>query len=769
MNRLSLFKACVTTLLVCLFSVSIVSAAEVSGRVLSPDGSAVSDATVTLVELNRRTDVDDQGRFSFSDVPSGDYHVLARSSLFGGKVAEVSVNGGDAELELTLDRSQHRERIVVTSTRSGRGTGEVVSPVNVMDRSEISQQGGLTLGETLSSQPGLRSTGFGPGAGRPIIRGQDAGRIRVLEGGVDVGDASTTSPDHAVSSDIATAQQIEVVRGPATLLYGSSAVGGVVNILDNRVPSYVPSDSLSGSVELRYGSAAEEQTGAVVLDGGIQTGGRTSFAWHVDAVSRETEDVDIPGQGVQGDPESPFGTLPNSSVESETITAGVSAVGDWGFFGVSVREFDTDYGIPAELEEEEEEESIFSRNVGVDSGGDGIRIDMEQKRFDVRSSFNLAEGALFDTFDFRAGVTDYEHAELEGAEVGTEFFTEAVDARFELKHGAGKRLSGVIGLQVSERDLEAIGAEAFLPESQTESVALFALERLEQEKVHYEFGLRLENQESTTEATTAAEADCLNPTSRNFDNLSGSFGAVWLPGPDFSLGATVTHAVRAPGAEELFSCGPHVATLSFEVGDPNLRNETARGLDVSLRKRTGRLTGELNVFMTQYDNYIYELATGGIEDGLPVFQFTQADAEFRGFELSGLFELLHGDGHDLDLEFVGDTVRGELRDGGMNLPRIPATSLGVGIRYRGQNLYANAHVRQFDDQDRISMNETRTEGYTLINAAVGYRFSHAGFVHDFSIQGFNLGDEEARLHTSRLKDFVQLPGTDLRAIYRLLF
>ena len=767
--KISVLRACTAALIVCLASVSIAGAAEVSGRVLAPDGSAATDANVTLVELNRRTDVDDQGRFSFSDVPEGNYHVLARSSLFGGKVAEVSVDGGDAEVELTLDRSQHRERIVVTSTRSGRGTAETVSPVTVLDRSEISQLGGQTLGETLSTQPGLRSTGFGPGAGRPIIRGQDVGRLRVLEGGVDVGDASVTSPDHAVTTDVATAQQIEVVRGPATLLYGSSAVGGVVNIIDNRVPSYVPSDSLTGSVELRYGSAAEEQTGAVVLDGGIETGYRTDIAWHVDAVSRETEDVDIPGQGVQGDPESPFGTLPNSSIESETITAGVSAVGDWGYIGVSVREFDTNYGIPAELEEEEEEESIFSRSIGNDGGGDGIRLDMQQKRFDLRSSFNLADGAVFDTFDFRAGVTDYEHAELEGAEVGTEFFTESVDARFELKHGAGKRLSGVIGLQVSERDLEAIGAEAFLPESQTESVALFALERLEQEKVHYEFGLRFENQESSTETTLAAEPDCLNPTSRNFDNVSGSVGAVWLPNNDFSVGATVSHAVRAPGAEELFSCGPHVATLSFEIGDPNLRNETARGIDVSLRKRSGRFTGELNVFMTQYDNFIYEMATGGVEDGLPVFQFTQADAEFQGFEVSGLVELLHGDGHDLDLEFVGDTVRGELRDDGMDLPRIPASSLGVGVRYQGRNLYANAHVRQYDDQDRVSMNETRTEGYTLINAAVGYRFSHAGFVHDFSLQGFNLGDEEARLHTSRLKDFVQLPGTDIRAIYRLLF
>jgi iron complex outermembrane receptor protein len=728
-------------------------------------GGAAEGARVTLVELRRSRFTDAAGKVAFDDIPPGAYHVQAYSQRFGESVDEIELAaGGNVEITLVLGFSGHRERIVVTATRTGRGSAELVMPVQVLDETALSEKLQPTIGETLSSEPGVSSNYFAPGASRPVIRGQGGDRIRVLEDGFGVGDASTTSPDHAVATDAIAADQIEILRGPATLLYGSSALGGVVNILDQRIPEHAPHRLLGGSVNLRYGSAADEKSGAAVFNGRVGS----SFAYHVDALDREADDYDIPGRAVLGDPASPVGTLFNSSLESQGATVGASWVGESGFLGVSAKTFDTNYGIPAELEEEPPPPGFLGAPPPA-----GVRIDLEQKRYDLRGGLDRRFGP-FDGVRFGIGTTDYEHRELEGAEVGTTFFNDSDEARFEMTHGHGGGFRGVFGVQYATRDFEAVGLEAFLPPSETESLALFALEEIEAGPLRYEIGARFDSTDLTTPATLAPDPGCAAPVDRDFDEVSGSVGAVWSPNDTYTLGGSVSRTVRPPSAEELYSCGEHVATLSFEIGDPNLREEQNLGVDVSLRRTSGRVTGELNLFGYSYDDYIYEEDTGATEppmdpDGLPVFAYAQADAEFYGAEATALIELLHTDGHDFDLEVGADFVRAELADTNEPLPRIPPARGRLGLHYRGARWHASAGVTHHDDQDRNAPSETQTEGYTMVDASVGYRLVTKGLVHDLTLRGSNLTDEEARNHPSRLKDLVPLPGVDVAVIYRLIF
>lgn len=768
----------------------------VTVSVTDPDGKPVPDAHVVLVETRQHQYVDDEGRARFDGVPAGDYHVEAESPRFGAAVEEFTLTAGrDYETRLRMTRGVHYERIIVTATPGGRGSAEVVVPVNVLDETELAERMQPTLGETLAQEPGIHSTFFGAGASRPIIRGQGGGRVRILEGGLGVGDASTASPDHAVATDPLSAETVEVVRGPAALLYDTSAIGGLVNILDGRIPDHAPRKAFGGSLDLRLGSAAEEQTGAIDLDGGSDR-----FAWHIDGARRDTEDYDIPEPAIVGDPDSPSGTLPNSALESTTLTAGGSILFDKGFIGVSARGFDTEYGIQ-EIELEPEDAPPADEEEG------GVLIDMEQRRFDLRGSFGL-EGGFVDDLRFGVGVTDYEHTEFEGGEAGTTFLNESREARVELAHNQGSSRSGVIGLQYTNRDAEAQGDEAFLPETETETVALFALQEVSAGPLRLEFGGRYDTTDVSVGSIApefqarVVAAGCTAPRDTDFDAFSASAGAVWLTDNGYGVGASLTSAVRSPSAEELFSCGPHLATQSFEVGNASLDEESGLALDLSLRKRTGRLTGEITLFANRFDDYIFEEYTNVIrtEEGdafdtfvttpaevvLPEFRFTQADAEFYGAELRAGIDLFSTEAHHVGLELTGDFVRAELRDTNEDLPRIPADRYGIGVHYRGNQWYGSASIKFTDEQTRLAPSEVitdpttngvegldllggPTDDYTLVRATVGYRLVRAGLLHDFSLRGTNLTDEEARVHTSRLKNVAPLPGADVSFAYRLVF
>ncbi len=673
-----------------------------------------------------------------------------------------------ADVPLVVPSITVKDEIVVTASPEPRSRFELAQPTSVMDSDELVLRLQPTLGETLSREPGVTSTFFGAGASRPVIRGLGGDRIRILEGGIGTGDASTASPDHAVSIDPIVAERIEVLRGPATLLYGSSAVGGVVNVIDNRIPESVPDQKISGTVEARGGSVSDERSAAASFDGG---GGK--LAWHLDVLKRKTDDYKIPGfaessalraseaqegEGYEGEEEI-RGLLPNSATESEGGALGLSYVGEKAFFGLSVSGLDSLYGIPGGHEHEEHEEGA---EAGEAEEGEeaGVRIDLRQRRWDLRGGTTQPFG-IFRGANVRFGASDYEHRELEGEEIGTIFTNESREGRLELLQRRIGPLSGSVGVQVQSRDFVALGDEAFVPPTETRSWAGFVFQELVQGDWRFQAGGRFESQDVTAEADESRV--------RSFQSVSGSLGAVWQPVEGWSTGLSLSRSTKLPNAEELFSNGPHLATNAFEIGDPNLGEERSLSLDLTVRRTAGRVSGEVTVFANRFDGFIFEQATAEEQDGLQVFRFTQRDAELRGAELDGIVQLFHGDPHHLDLEVGADFVRAELRDTGDPLPRIPAERYRLGLHYRNERLTARIDGQRVGRQDRVSALETPTEGYTTLDASLGYRFFAPRAVFDVILKGTNLTDEEARNHVSFLKDLVPMPGRDVSLAVRTTF
>jgi iron complex outermembrane recepter protein len=743
------------------------AAGSIAGRVVAADGTPVPGAEVRVAELRRRTTSGEDGSFRFEALPAGNYLLEASSPRLGTAVQRVRVVPEVAlEVTLTLDLAVHQEEILVTASPDARSQDEIAQPTSVLSGEELMLEMQPTLGETLSQQPGVTSTFFGPGASRPVIRGLGGDRIRVLEGGLGTGDASTTSPDHAVSVDPLAAEQIEVLRGPATLLYGSSAVGGVVNVIDNRVPDHMPGEPISGTVELRGGTVSDERGGGASFDGAL---GRR-FAWHADFVKRETDDYEIPGfaesaalraeEGEEGEEhEQARGTAENSATDTEAGAVGLSWIGNDAFLGVAIRQHESLYGIPGghahhegeEGEEEEEEEE------------ERIRVDLEQQRWDLRGGLTRPFG-IFRGANVRFGKTDYEHRELEGEETGTIFLNDSWEGRIELLQRSFGPVSGSIGVQAQSRDFEAIGEEAFVPPTQTDSWAVFTFQEIVRGPWRLQLGGRYERQD------VAADAADLIVNDRSFDGLSGSAGLVWQPErDDYSIGLSLARSTKLPNAEELFSNGPHLATSAFEIGNPDLEEETSLGLDLTFRKTSGPLTGEINLFVNRFDDFIFESFTDEEEDGLTVFRYVQQDAEFRGAELSGVYELFHDEPYHVDVEFGTDFVRAELRETGDPLPRIPSQRYHLGFHYRGEKIQGRIEGQHVEEQDRVATFERPTDGYTLLNASIGYRFFTSTMVYDVLLRGTNLTDEEARNHVSFLKDLVPLPGRDLSLAVRLTF
>ena len=734
----------------------------IAGTVTTPIEDAVPAGTeVELVELRRRMTVGADGAFRFDRVPPGSYLVRAEGPLGRGVARTRVANGETATVALRIDLA-FADEVVVSASADPRRQLEVAQPTTVLAGDELDARLEGTLGQTLDEQPGVSSTYFGPGASRPVIRGLGGERVRTLESGIGSADASSASPDHAVSIDPLSAQRIEILRGPATLLYGSSAIGGVVNVLDGRIPDYVP-DEVNGRVELLGGTVADERSGAVSV-----TGGSGRIAWHADYLRRETDDLEIPGfaesrrlraeehgeeEEGEGEQEA-FGVLENSALENESGAVGLSWVTDRGFLGVSVRGFDTFYGVPGHAHGEEEE-----HEEGEENEEEPVRIDLEQRRVDLegelRRDFGLFRGAKL-----RFGAADYEHVELEGDEVGTRFLNDSWEGRFELVQRPRKSLTGSLGVQVSRSDFLAIGAEAFVPPSVTDSAAVFAFQELAaSDELSWQLGLRFETQDVEPAGGLP---------SRSFDGISASAGLVWTFAPDLSFTASVSHSERLPTATELFADGPHAATRAFEIGDPDLSTEESLGVDLALKAGGERASGSLNLFVNSFDGYIYEELTGDVEDGLEVIRFVQRDAEFVGGEIDAVVRVADfGSGH-LDLTARADYVRAELDDGSP-LPRIPPLRYGLGASFHQGPWRAAVEGRRIAEQDRVAGAERPTDAYTLVNASASYRILTGDVVSEIVLRGTNLTDEEARNHVSFLKDLVPMPGRDLSLILRLSF
>lgn len=717
---------------------------SIDGTVVLAGGTPAPDAEVSVVGLGRRTRVDGAGRFSFAVVPPGTYVLEAVSPRWGRAVETVTVPPtGTVRAELALQSVFHLDEIVVSAGAGAIQHSEAYQPASVVTSRDLVALGEASLGETLSSKVGVNSTYFGPGASRPIIRGIGGDRVRILEGGIGVGDASSTSPDHAVGLDARSADRIEVVRGPATLLYGSSAVGGVVNVLDTKIARERPTERVSGYVEALGGTVADERTGSANLSALLG-----NFVLTGSGLWRDASDYAVPTSAGDGsDPgtgdEDRRRALENSAIETQRRALGLSYVADRGYLGLAWSGIRSDYGVP---------------------GVGATVIELDQTRVDFEGTLRMGSGAIRD-LKARVGVADYRHVELEGGEVGTIFLNDYVEGRLDSQHRLGERTTGAVGAQFSLRDFEAIGDEAFVPPSTTRILSLFAYEGFAaSETFRLQGGVRFERQRAEAVARGVARYD---------NAVSTSAGLSWDMFDPVGISFSLSRSVKLPNAEELFSNGPHAATRAFEIGDPNLGKETALGADLTAHVHADRFRGTASVFATSFGDYIHERATGAEEDGLTVFRFIQTDARFTGFEVEGEVDLLKGDPvrgrPHVSIEVLTDYVSARLTRRDEYLPRIPPLRLGGGINYRQGSLAIRASGRRTTGQTRVGPFEEETPGFTMVDASMSYRLHSGNVFQDITLVGSNLTDTEARLHTSFLKDVAPLPGRELRLVYRINF
>ncbi len=743
---------------------------SISGQLVTEDESPVIDATVTLVELRQKTAVDAEGRFRFDNLPAGQYLLQAESARHGKQVERVDVLADETlEVTILMGAHHHSDEIVVTGAGDLRQQLELAHPVTVLSGEVLELRVQPTLGDTLSQEAGINQTWFAPGASRPIIRGLGGDRVRMLQGGLSTGDVSSTSPDHAVGVDPGTTQQIEVLRGPSTLLYGSTAIGGVVNVIDSSIPVVQPSESITGSFAARGGSVADERYGQFNLGGGFG-----KWAWHADGAIRETDDYSIPTDynpetfadaldsedeetseaHEEGEDFEP-GTLANSDLETRSAAVGLTWFGQKGLLGLSASGFDTNYGVPGHEHHggETEEEGLGEEEADV-------RIDLERRRLDLKGEITQPF-SIFRGFKARLGVIDYEHMELEGSEIGTQFLKDTFEGRFEFVQKPRGRWSGAFGLQILDDDLEAIGEEAFLPPSATRTLGLFAFEELSVGDLSWQFGGRIESFDNSTSVDELPD--------RSFTPVSLSVGLVWALTKDWSLGASLARSQKAPNTSELYSDGAHAATQTFEIGDPDLDIETSLGFDVSIRRGSGPLHGELTLFVNRFDEFIYQRITGAEIDGLTVLQYTQGDAEFRGGELEVEYDLWERSHSHLDLKLTSDYVRAELSETGEALPFIPPFRIGGGLHYGSLSWHAAGEIRWVDGQDRVAELELPTPSYTMVNASVGYRFYLRSSFIDLMLRGTNMTDELAFNASSVQKFQRPMPGRDVSLTVRLSF
>lgn len=715
--------------------------ADVTGTVLLRGGTPADDAEVSLVGLGRRTRVDGVGIFSLTGVPEGSWVLEATSPRWGRALRTISVpDTGTVRVEIVIESVFQLDELVVSAAAGAVQRSEAYQPATVITDRDLVALGEASLGETLSRTAGVTSTYFGPGSSRPIIRGIGGDRIRILEGGVGVGDASSTSPDHAVGVDARSADRIEVLKGPATLLYGGSAVGGVVNVLDRKIPRELPTRTLTGYVEGVGGTVADERTGSLSLSGRagnlVATG---AGLW------RKTGDYAIPGSAERGlaPGAGGSGVLANSALKTERGALGLGYVGERAYVGAAWSGVQSDYGVP---------------------GTDGTTIELDQTRVDVEGALRGGGGWLSD-IKARVGIADYRHVEMEGDEVGTVFLNDYVEGRLDGRHKLGRRVAGAAGALFSRREFEAIGEEAFVPPSSTRTLALFAFEELTAtETLRLQGGVRVERQR--------AEADRLD-VSRSDNAISAAAGLNWDALDRLGLALSVSRSVKLPNAEELFSNGPHAATQAFEIGDPTLDRESALGVDLTAHAHAERVRGTMSVFATRFSDYIHERATGNEQDGLTEYRFVQGDARFAGFELEAEGDLLQGDlargRPHVSIEVLADYVSAKLVDADEYLPRIPPLRIGGGINVRQGSLQVRAGARRSSAQNRVAPSEDPTPGFTTLDGSISYRLHFGRVFHDITLTGSNLTNAEARLHTSFLKNLAPLPGRELRLVYRVNF
>ncbi|MGK0342545.1 MAG: iron complex outermembrane receptor protein [Candidatus Azotimanducaceae bacterium] len=694
---------------------------------------------------------------------------------------------------LASDGESHREahqhfiEEVIVSAPFSKSTAETSQPINVLAGEALLEEVANSLGATLAGEIGINSASYGPSVGHPVIRGHTGNRVGILQNGVGTTDVANQSPDHAEGVDVSLAERIEIIRGPASLLYGSGAIGGVVNVIDGKIPERVP-ESLEVFLEQTHNFNYSENRSVFSLDAGSG-----NFAFHVEGFSRSNDNVEIPGFAIdeaavealeellhgneeeeeEEELENTRGFIGNSDSDSKGGAVGFSLVNNSGFIGLSVSRLENAYGLPpgthahAHGHEEGEDPAAAAEE---EEEVEFVRLEMEKTRVDLRAGYEL-EGSIIDSLRFSFAQTDYEHDEVEffdtgEKEVGTTYTNEGYEGRFVLTHRAFGPWSGVAGVQMTNNDFEATGEEGFIPRSEIKNLGFFAFEQYQGDQFNVELGLRYDSNQVQAGRCESDEQEV---------SLSGS--VLYSINDSSNVFFGLTDAARTPSVEELFAnvdgdtCARqadnedlvlHAATNLLEIGDPNLDPERSQNFEVGYRYHTGRITGEISAYVNDIEDYIFLNVTGAEFEEQRLAQFIARDAEFRGIEAQLNFSIYESELFGVTGAVFADTVQAEFAAGG-NVPLIPAAKYGAEVEFYGESWTVHFHAIRVLEQDDFGQFELPTDGYNLLSMYADYHWDVGtdGELKLF-LRGDNLGDEEVRNHASRLKNFAPDAGRSIQ-------
>ena len=723
----------------CIFSLPVFgqSNASLKGTVtLANTGQPIHNVLVTVIQLKRTVGTDEQGQYEFNNLPPGRYDVQAHIDRVPDVVRSVQIPAGaNITLDFQMQLSGLEEQVTVTATGVEQAVSSSIQSVEVIGSVDLAKKSPVSLGEALDGELGVSKRSFGPGTARPVIRGFDGDRVLVLQDGNRVGGLGFQSGDHAEPVNVLTVERVEVVKGPATLLYGSNAIGGVVNAVTGHDTAH---KGASGYITA-LGSTNSKHAGG---SAGFEWGTDTWLLWANGGGQRS------------GDYDTPIGTVPNSFSREGNLSTGFGYYKNSGFFSFNYNFNKRRYGIPFNPAETDPEI---------------VELNPRRHAIEVRGGFRESP-SFVQAGTFSVQYTDYTHSEIDSItnEVGTSFKnqTTILQAIFDQrKHG---RLSGRFGSWFSHRDFSAIGDEALAPPTTHNASAIFAVETIDFERVSLQFGGRLEHNRYDPESTP--QHGSLPP--RRFTGFSGAFGvrvSTWNGG---SIVGNFSHSYRAPSLEELYNNGPHPGNLAFEIGNPQLTREMGNGLDFGLRHSSAKLKFEANAFLYHIKDFIFlaplDLDGDGevdFEDDLIVSEYRQGDTRYAGLEAS-FAAALHS---KLWLTGALDYVNAELTELNTPLPRIPPLRGRVGLEFRHEGLLLNPEIVMTADQSRLFPLETRTAGYALFGLSGSYLIARGHVAHIISFNGFNLTDRLYRNHLSFIKEFAPEMGRGLRVTYTLRF
>jgi len=710
------------------------SVGAVAGTVtLAATGKPVHHASVLVLPLGRVVESDDNGRYQFPEVPAGRYTLVATvSGLSGDRLTVTVAAGATAAANFVLAISPLRQEITVTASGRLETAVETFSSVASLDTLELSTKAAASLGDVLDGQPGVAKRSFGPGTGRPVLRGFDGDRVLIMQDGVRTGSLSSQSGDHGEPLDPQALERVEVVRGPATLLYGSNAIGGVVNMITGHHEAQSAGhEGLHGYLSGIGGSNNGLHGGSAGLDYGVG-----QWVFRMGSGGQRTADYRTPVERIF-----------NSAARTYSGQAGVARYGERAWFNLSYNTQRGTYQVPnAESGDHHEEEGHSHESVRLPFTRQGVRL-----AGGLRSLNRPIEG-----LQYSYNYTDWRHNEVSGGEIENRFYNKQGDYRLVVEQRRSGRLSGSFGGWGLRRDYKVIGAEAITPPVVQNALAAFVVETLTiSDRVRMQFGTRLENNRFRPERLT----------SRSFTGLSGSVGinaTVWDGGV---FVANYNHSYRAPALEELYANGPHVGNLTYEIGSSKLRRERGDGLDLSLRHTTNRVRAELNYFYYRMRDFVFLAPTGEEEDGLLVAEYSQANSRYMGID-GRLQAGLH---RNVWLNLGFDTVQAELTGLGTPLPRIPPVRGRVGVDLRAGRWSVLPEVVMANQQTRTFTNETPTAGFALFNLRGAYTVTTQHTVHLFGVNLFNTGNRLYRNHLSFIKDVAPEIGRGVSFSYSVRF